>query len=413
MIDALMENVFVQLGLIALAVAVMVWVTWHKDARKRRAQAGKTVRARAISWGAPLLPLHRAIGHTSAPSQPQSLAVGAAPRSIAMPLNQWVAALNEAPHLLIYGPSKAGKSTLAQAYTGALGVCEVCIIDPLPNKPSERKWGGIDFVTLDTTGADEYASIKAALDAIVAEDDRRRGLMDVQEFPQLVVIIDEVLALVDALGSVKEGERAREPRIANFIRRMGVSARHRNIKIILIGQGKNLTDLGLTSGTSRNNYGLIRVARNAATNERSAFIETGGIEQEIDTSLVQRAAQQAARSARVWLTHGDVRTQAPSAKPLTLESLFEAPGCNEPRNNVTPVQNHVTNVVQASGREVTAKVTVTVTPQEAAKIGLLLAELSPSNAAKKLNGYHPTKYAEYKAKVDAVKAMLDLQEEEE
>lgn len=226
-----------------------------------------------------------------------------------LPLQTWRDALDESPHLLIYGPSKAGKSTLAQAIVAMFQGCEYVVIDPMPNKPGESKWGGIDFVTLDEHGSDEYTSIKAALAAVQAEDQRRRKAMRVETFAPLVVIIDEVLQLVDALGTAKNAEGKSEPRMAQFIRTMGATARHRNIKIILLGQGKNLSDLGLPSSTARNNYALIRVARNNATNERSAFIDAGGNEYAMDIRHVPMLAQSAANRARLWLSHRATQPQ--------------------------------------------------------------------------------------------------------
>ena len=246
-----------------------------------------------------------------------------------LPLQTWRDALDESPHLLIYGPSKAGKSTLAQAIVAMFQGCEYVVIDPMPNKPGESKWGGIDFVTLDEHGNDEYASIKGALAAVQAEDQRRRKAMRVETFVPLVVIIDEVLQLVDALGSTKNAEGKSEPRMAQFIRTMGATARHRNIKIVLLGQGKNLSDLGLPSSTARNNYALIRVARNNATNERSAYIDAGGNEYAMDIRHVPMLAQSAANRARLWLSHRAMGQQeTPDADEL-LSRIFDT-GSFEP-----------------------------------------------------------------------------------
>ena len=233
---------------------------------------------------------------------------------------QWRDALNDSPHLLIYGPSKAGKSTLAQAIVAMFDGCEYVVIDPMPNKPGESKWGGIDFVTLDETGSDEYASIKAAFAAIQAEDQRRRKAMRTEIARPMVVIVDEVLQLVDALGTIKTPDGKTEPRMTQFMRAMGATARHRNIKIILLGQGKNLADLGLSSSTARNNYALIRVARDNATNERSAWIDAGGREQAMDIRYVPMLAQRAAQRARLWLSH-DALACTPDADAL-LSMLF-------------------------------------------------------------------------------------------
>ena len=319
----------------------------------------------------------------------------------------WIAALNESPHLLIYGPSKAGKSTLAQAYVATFGPCEYVVIDPMPNKPQERKWGGVDFITLDEEG-DEYASIKHALTRIEDEDTARRRAMRTVTPTPLVVIIDESLLLVDALGVIENEVGKKEPRFSQFIRKMGASARHRGIKIVLLGQGKNLDDLGLKSGTARNNYALVRVARNAATNERSAFIVADG-EQAIELRHVPQLATAATQKARLWLAHSDLVGQQQGDSYDLLSSLLGRTAGNLGAVGVTNIGNEVPDElprVPAAEREVPDELPVPVTVQEAAKIAVLLQTMEPGKVAKSLDGYHPRNYAEYKAKVDQVVAML-------
>lgn len=245
----------------------------------------------------------------------------------AMPTQLWRDMLAESPHLLIYGPSKAGKSTLAQAIVAMFDGCEYVVIDPLPNKPGEAKWGGIDFVTLDDEGSDEYASIKRALSAIQSEDSRRRAAMRTETPRQLIVIIDEVLALVDALGKADK-----EPVISQFIRTMGYSARHRNIKIVLLGQGKNLKDLGLDSSTARNNYAMVRVARDPSTNVRSAYIVADDKEVAIDLRYVPQLAQAATGRADLWLEHRGCAV-TPDADRM-LESLLGGGSAEPVRGNM-------------------------------------------------------------------------------
>lgn len=263
-----------------------------------------------IVWGIPAL-IHKSRRRTTTPaasvrSQPVTKQIVQVNKPPLMPLALWVEALNEAPHLLIYGPSKAGKSTIAQAYVATFPMCEYVVIDPMPNKPNENKWGGIDFITMDSDNEDDFASIKAALDAIIEEDTRRKRLMKNEVFAPLVVIIDEVLGLVDALGTVKNVEGKNESRMSAFIRQMGYAARHRNIKIVLIGQGKNLADLGLQSATARNNYALIRASRNAASNERVSYIVTGDGEIAMDTSSVPRLAVAAHEQSKLWMSMGSL-----------------------------------------------------------------------------------------------------------
>lgn len=62
--------------------------------------------------------------------------------------------------------------------------------------------------------------------------------------------------------------------------------------------------------------------------------------------------------------------------------------------------------VTASGCDVTSGNDVTVTTEEAAKIAVLLVTLPPSEVAKRLSGYSPRRYAEYRAKVDHVRSLL-------
>lgn len=249
-------------------------------------------------------------GSTTPVTQEQLPALG----DWGMPQDEWVEALNDSPHLLIYGPSKAGKSTIAQAYVSTFAAVQWVVIDPMPNKPGETKWGGADFVTLDEGDGDEFGSIKRALAYIAAEDERRRRTMRTETFPPLVVVVDEVLGLVDALGMLRNAEGKTEPLMSNFIRRMGYSARHRNIKIILIGQGKNLNDLALKSGTARNNYALVRAERNAATDERAAYIVTSEGERRMDTRGVPALAKAATNRARLWLAHADLENDS-SVRP--------------------------------------------------------------------------------------------------
>lgn len=56
-------------------------------------------------------------------------------------------------------------------------------------------------------------------------------------------------------------------------------------------------------------------------------------------------------------------------------------------------------------------VTNNVTWEEAARIGLMLAQkIAPSEIAKTLPGYTPGRYKEFKAKVDQVRASLEVEE---
>lgn len=70
-------------------------------------------------------------------------------------------------------------------------------------------------------------------------------------------------------------------------------------------------------------------------------------------------------------------------------------------------QNEGNEGVSASGSEVTESNGVTVTTEEVARIAALLASLPPSEVTKRLPGYSPRRYAEYKAKVEHVRRLLE------
>jgi hypothetical protein len=97
-------------------------------------------------------------------------------------------------------------------------------------------------------------------------------------------------------------------------------------------------------------------------------------------------------------------TQAP--EDGLLSSLLASSSDNEPPADMVTIGNAGNEGVTASESDVTTAVTVTVTTAEAAKIAMLLASLPPSEVVKKLDGYSPRKYAEYKAKVEYIAAIL-------
>jgi DNA polymerase III delta prime subunit len=372
-------------ALIALALLQYVMRRWDIFCRGIISLCGIRV---VTSWMLILLPglaneQHELVAET------QLTAIVLTPNtSNLLSTGQWLAALDENPHLLIYGPSKAGKSTLAQAIVSMFGNCEYVVIDPMPNKPAERKWGGIDFITLDLDGDDEYASIKAALVAIDEEDNRRRRTMREITHRPLIVIVDEVLALVGVLGDVTNEHGKKEPRMSHFIRRKGYSARHRNIKIILIGQGKNLIDLGLNSSTARNNYAQIRVFRNPATNERAAYIVSDDGEYALDISQVPQLAASATHRARVWLTQDEIAS----------EQLMPVSQVSEATKSVSALES----------RETAFR--VSFSEHETAKIAAMIARNEKQTPIiRAMPGYRADQHAAFVAKYVELKTLVERQ----
>lgn len=118
------------------------------------------------------------------------------------------------------------------------------------------------------------------------------------------------------------------------------------------------------------------------------------------------------------------RTDAAPAKPSARPTRRRVPirRVDGKLNGSFSVTNDVTTkfappkpLSTAPASDVTPPLPVTslrndVTWEEAARIGLMLAQkISPSEIAKTLPGYTPGKYKEFKAKVDQVKASLEVE----
>jgi hypothetical protein len=114
----------------------------------------------------------------------------------------WLRTLNDepdrAPHAIVFGPSGAGKTTLARAFLGAREGAAV-VLSP---KIAADNWAGAQVVTLDDEGA--YTPIAATLAELEREKRRRIGILRREgagALTALSIVLDEVPELT---ANVKE-----------------------------------------------------------------------------------------------------------------------------------------------------------------------------------------------------------------
>jgi hypothetical protein len=171
--------------------------------------------------------------------------------------------LEEAPHLLVIGHTRGGKTTLihelAQRRVRAKERVVVCDPDAAPGTwPGCKVYGGGDRF-------DEIAEALAITDGVVRKrrKERREGR---REFPPMHLFLDEVQ------DTFAEVEGARE--LAETIARRGAKL---NMHLVLGVQDKQVKTLGWEGkGEIRNNFLVADVYRDRATGQRFARLESIG-----------------------------------------------------------------------------------------------------------------------------------------
>lgn len=334
-----------------------------------------------------------------------------APIEVIKPMAEWMAWIDEQPHTLLGGRTKAGKTWLATAQLERRidSGCDIFIIDPHSS----------DWLGLPTAGGSGIPERRDALKAVLGEYIRRMGMREEHKrqtghelphdyFDPLLVLIDEANAMLEELAA--EWKTVLK-QVASGSRKVGIS-------LLLLAQSPLVEDLGI-SGAMRENFSRI------ALDERTVQVL---IDSERDRE--RKAALQAAFKtmdrpaaaqigAQVWLL--DRRGLSPGNTSAGAQiwagwdfdrgcAVSIVSGQNTPTEPL-PTGNYFGNesndAVTSPEAGVAPVTTVTMSAGEIAQIATLLMTLPPSEAAKRLDGYTPRKYGEFRTKVETVKNLIE------
>lgn len=373
----------------ASGVYIGLTIAWRRWGWRESVFADKQIALqRATTYAAPAQ-----IGTGEAPALPE-------PIEVVKPVASWMAWIDEQPHTLLGGRTKAGKTWLATALlerrieSGA----DVFIIDP-----HSSDWMGLP--TAGATADERREALKAVLNEYLRrmaqrEDHKRRTSHELPHdyFDPLVVLIDEANALLEEHGA--EWKTVLK-QVASGSRKVGIS-------LLLLAQSPLVEDLGI-SGAMRENFSRI------ALDERSV---QGLIDSERDR--VRKQALQAAFremdrpaaaqiGASTWLLDRRGLSPGHASSGATVWAGWDfQTGRSSGRNGSTPpLFGNESSTVVTSPEADTSDLPDLPTPAEIAKIAVLLTTLPPSKVVEQLDGYHPRRYAEFKQKVDMIKAMID------
>jgi hypothetical protein len=332
------------------------------------------------------------------------------PLPVVKPMGEWMAWIDEQPHCLLGGKTKAGKTWLATALLERRidAGDDVFIIDPHSS----------DWMGLPTAGGSGIPERRDALKAVLNEYLRRMAAREEHKrrtnhelphdyFDPLVVLIDEANALLEELAA--EWKTVLK-QIASGSRKVGIS-------LICLAQSPLVEDLGI-SGAMRENFSRIalddRTVQLMIDSERDR--ERKAALQASFRTMDRPAAAQI--SAQVWLL--DRRGLSPghassgarvwagwdfAAGQASRVSSQNAP--TEPLPTSNYFGNESNDAVTSPGAGVAPVTTVTMSAAEIAQIASLLMTLPPSEAAKRLDGYSPRKYGEFRTKVETVKNLIE------
>jgi hypothetical protein len=327
------------------------------------------------------------------------------------PMAEWMAWVDEQPHSLLGGKTKAGKTWLATALLERRidAGCDIFIIDPHSS----------DWMGLPTAGGSGIPERKAAIKAVLSEYLRRMGIREEHKretgrelphdyFDPLVVLIDESNAMLEELAAEW---RTVLKQVASGSRKVGIA-------LLLLAQSPLVEDLGI-SGAMRENFSRIALddrtvqalidserdkARKAAlqaafkTMDRPASAQIGPHVWLLDRRGLSPG--NASSGARIWAGWDfENGCQASSVSPQ------HAP--TEPLSDPHYFDNENNDTVISPGAGVAPVATVALSAPEIAQIATLLMTLPTSEVIKKLDGYNSRNYRELKTKVETVKNLIE------
>jgi hypothetical protein len=385
---------------------------YNRWASRLAANADKVIeQTRAHVQVAPLASSFTYHTQTAAPEPLLALPEAVEPIEVIKPMAEWMPWIDEQPHTLLGGKTKAGKTWLATALLERRidAGCDVFVIDPHSS----------DWMGLPTAGGSGIPERKEALKAVMNEYVRRMTVREAHKrqtnrelphdyFDPMVVLIDEANAMLEELAA--EWKTVLK-QVASGSRKVGIS-------LLMLAQSPLVEDIGL-SGAMRENFSRIALDDRTVqamidserNRERKAALQVAFKAMEFPAAaqigatvwLLDRRGLvpgHTSSAARIW-TGWDYnrRCAVSSVSPQTVPT--EALPLQETLGNDVP------EAVTTLGADSSIVPSVTISTAEVAQIATLLMTLPPSEAAKKLDGYHPRRYAEYRAKVDAVKSLIE------
>lgn len=333
------------------------------------------------------------------------------PIDVIKPMAEWMPWIDEQPHTLLGGKTKAGKTWLATALLERRidAGCDIFIVDPHSS----------DWMGLPTAGGSGIPERKAAIKAVLSEYLRRMGIREEHKrqtgrelphdyFDPLAVLIDESNAMLEELAAEWK----------TVLKQVASGSRKVGIALLLLAQSPLVEDLGI-SGAMRENFSRIaldeRTVQTLIDSERDRPRKLA-LQAAFKTMDRPAAAQ---IGAQVWLL--DRRGLSPgnaSAGARIWAGWDFNQGCqvlsNSPQNAPTaPLPdpryfgNESNDAVTSPEAGVAPVTTVTMSASEIAQIATLLMTLPTSEVAKKLDGYTPRKYGEFRTKVETVKNLIE------
>jgi hypothetical protein len=160
------------------------------------------------------------------------------------PADDWRRWMDEAPHLMIAGRTKAGKTTLATAIMidRALAGDQIVVLDP---HYQPGKWANLPTIG----GGRDYGAILDVMPNLVQELHARYGEFSrgkpTESFQRLTVLIDELPAVVShCMEMTPAGAwRLTDTRWIKFAKWLGSEARKVRISVILLTQSNLVQDI--------------------------------------------------------------------------------------------------------------------------------------------------------------------------
>lgn len=408
---------FVRYSLFLLPLVFGAWglgtgvsIAWRRWGWKESIFADKqAAMMRATKQVAPLATnFHYELNSETDSSTPLALPE---PIDVIKPMAEWMAWIDEQPHTLLGGRTKAGKTWLATALLERRidSGCDVLVIDPHSS----------DWMGLPTAGGSGIPERKAALRAVLNEYLRRMGAREEHKrrtghelphdyFDPLIVLIDESNAMLEELAAEWK----------TVLKQVASGSRKVGIALLLLAQSPLVEDLGI-SGAMRENFS--RVALDERTvqtlidseRDRARKLALQAAFKTIDRPAAAQIGAQVWLLDRRGLSPGNTSVGArvwagwdfANGCEVSSVSAQNAPTTPLPQSHYFGNENN--DAVTSPGAGVAPVTTVTMSAAEIAQIATLLMTLPPSEAAKKLDGYSPRRYSEFRTKVETVKNLIE------